>query len=143
MDTRIECLYKIEEMKVCYPLVRQLNPEMTEQEYLQRLPDMIKAGYFQVVVKDENNQVIALSGIWIGTKLYSGKYLEMDNVVVDIHHRSNGMGSVVFEYAEELARKNNCICIMLDAYKENIKAHGFYVRRGFISRGFHFIKKIN
>lgn len=142
METSIERLYKIEEMKEGYRLIRQLNPEVTEKVYLERLTGMIKAGYFQVVVKDKDGQIIALSGIWINTKIYSGKYLEMDNVVVDMLIRSNGVGSVLFEYIEELARENKCDCIMLDAYKENIKAHGFYVRKGFVSRGFHFIKKL-
>lgn len=143
IETTVHCLYKPEEMAEGYRLIRQLNPEITEQEYLQRLPEMVKAGYFQVVLRDKENNIVALSGIWINTKLYSGKYLEMDNVVVDMLVRSNGVGSELFKYAEKLARENNCKCIMLDAYKENIKAHGFYVRKGFVSRGFHFIKKLS
>lgn len=143
MEYTVHCIYKAEEMSEGYRLIRQLNPEITEEEYMQRLPEMVKAGYFQVVLRDNESKLVALSGIWINTKIYSGKYLEMDNVVVDMIQRSSGIGSTLFEYVEELARKNNCQCIMLDAYKENIKAHGFYVRKGFVSRGFHFIKKLS
>lgn len=143
METKIERLYKIEEMKAGYRLIRQLNPEVTEEVYQERLAEMIKAGYFQVAVKDKEGHIIALSGIWINTKIYSGKYLEMDNLVVDMLMRSSGIGSLLFEYVEELAKENNCHCIMLDAYKENIKAHVFYLRKGFVSRGFHFIKKLD
>jgi len=142
METSIERLHTVQNMLPCYSLIRQLNPDITEQEYTQRLPDMVKAGYFQVVVKNKKNDIIALAGIWINTKLYSGKYLEMDNVVVDEKFRSSGLGSMLFEYAEELAHENSCNCVMVDAYKENLKAHAFYVRKGFISRGFHFIKKL-
>lgn len=142
IETTVQCIYKPEEMAEGFRLIRQLNPDITEQEYLQRLPEMVKAGYFQVVVRDQEKNVIALSGIWINTKLYSGKYLEMDNVVVDMLVRSNGIGSILFEYAEKLAQEHECQCIMLDAYKENIKAHAFYVRKGFVARGFHFIKKL-
>lgn len=143
METSIERLYKAEDMKPCYRLIRQLNPDITEQEYMQRLPDMINAGYFQIVVRNKKKDIIALSGIWINTKLYSGKYLEMDNVVVDEKLRSSGIGSALFEYAEELAHEHGCKCVMVDAYKENLKAHAFYVRKGFIARGFHFIKKLS
>lgn len=140
---KVDHIYEVHEMRESYRLIKQLNPEITEEMYLSRLPAMIKAGYSQVIIRDPEDHIIALSGIWINTKIYCGKYLEMDNVVVDMLVRASGVGSILFTHVEEMARKNGCDCIMLDAYKENIRAHGFYVRKGFVSRGFHFIKKLD
>jgi ribosomal protein S18 acetylase RimI-like enzyme len=128
-------------MDTCYFLVKQLSPELTHADYTKYIQQMVKHGYFQLVMKDEE-KIVAVSGIWIATKLYCGKYLEMDNVVVDEGYRSAGLGKILYEKCVEIAKENNCNVIMLDAYKENVRAHEFYEAKGFIKRGFHFIKKL-
>ncbi|MBI3232577.1 MAG: GNAT family N-acetyltransferase, partial [Bacteroidetes bacterium] len=83
---------------------------------------------------------IAVSGYWIGAKLYCGSYLEIDNFVVDEKHRSSGIGKQLIEWLTNEAKAHQCETMMLDAYVENFKAHHFYYREGFIARGFHYIK---
>ena len=83
-----------------------------------------------------------LSGIWISTKIYSGKYLEMDNVVIDASYRSKGIGTLLTDFITKYAVESGCKTMMLDAYLENDKAHAFYERAGFVRRGYHFIKKM-
>jgi hypothetical protein len=36
----------------------------------------------------ENEICIAVTGFWTGTKLWSGKYIEIDNFIVHPEHRS-------------------------------------------------------
>lgn len=129
-------------MGLAFTLIKQLSPEITQEEYTQYISEMVRSDYFQLFIRDEQNKVIAVSGIWIATKLYSGKYLEMDNVVVDENYRSAGLGKRLYEECLTIAKENNCKVIMLDAYKENTRAHEFYEAKGFIKRGFHFIKKL-
>lgn len=143
MKIHFKIVREVEEMLAAFPLIVQLNPEIRMNYYAHSLNEMIKNGYFQVLVMDENKNLIAVSGIWIGTKLYCGKYLEMDNVVVDQHYRSKGIGEELYSYVEQLARENQCNVIMLDAYKENTRAHAFYEKYGFVAKGFHFIKQLN
>lgn len=130
-------------MEEAYPLVIQLSPNVTRHEYTQYIADMVKSGYFQVIMRNEENKAVAVSGIWIATKIYSGKYMEMDNVVVDSAYRSAGLGKLLYEYCLNLANENKCQVIMLDAYMENERAHAFYMEKGFIKRGYHFLKWLN
>jgi len=134
-------LFTPEEMLRHYDLLCQLQTNLKLEEYKNLLPEMIKYGYFQVAVY-ENEKCIGLSGIWISTKLYSGKYLEMDNVIIDKEYRSKGIGKLLTDWCINKAKKNNCKKVMLDAYLENEKAHLFYEREGFVKKGYHFIKDL-
>lgn len=105
------------------------------------LDDMIAHGY-RMVVAVENGQAVGVSGIWVTSKFYCGKYMELDNVVVAASHRSAGIGRMLTDFMTELAVQEGCVTMMLDAYLENEKAHTFYKREGFAPKGYHFIKKI-
>lgn len=129
------------EMLAQFPLLQQLNPNIEYNSCIQMLHDMLANNYKMVGVF-VGEKCVGVSGYWISTKLYSGKYLEMDNVVVDIEHRSAGIGAMLCHYLDNVAKEKNCKMMMLDAYLENESAHRFYIREGYIKRGYHFIKKI-
>ncbi len=142
MEFKFEIIKEAKQMDVSFHLVKQLTPEITVEAYTQYINEMVERGYYQVIVRNDEDNVIGVTGIWIATKLYCGKYMEMDNVVVDEKYRSVGLGKQLYEYCLSIANENNCKVIMLDAYRENIRAHDFYEGKGFIKRGFHFIKKL-
>jgi GNAT superfamily N-acetyltransferase len=135
----IKKLVSIEEMLPQHQLITQLTPALAKDEYERLLKIMVPNNYFQVAVY-ENDRSIAVSGYWLCAKLYSGKYMEIDNFVVADGHRSKGIGKLLTDWLTEEAKANDCKAIMLDAYVENFKAHHFYYREGFIARGFHYIK---
>ena len=124
-----------------FPLVLQLNPKLKKSKYGKMLKDMILHGYRMAGVFHEE-KCVGLSGFWIATKIYSGKYVELDNVVVDKNYRSQGVGKMLCDWIIKEAKKQNCETAMLDAYAENASGHKFYLREGYAIRGFHFIKKI-
>ena len=134
-------LITIPEMLEHLSIIQQLQTSLTLEEYKQLLPEMLSKGYGQVAVFD-NDKCIGISGYWINAKLYSGKYLEMDNVIIDEHYRSKGIGKLLCDWCYTKAKANNCKTVMLDAYVENEKAHRFYEREGFIKRGYHFLKRM-
>jgi ribosomal protein S18 acetylase RimI-like enzyme len=83
---------------------------------------------------------MGLAGFWIGTKLWCGKYLELDNVVVHADFRSKGIGSIMTKYLNQKAIDEDCNMIALDAYTTNFGAQKFYMNHGFVPKGFHFVK---
>jgi|ERR1051326_818513 GNAT superfamily N-acetyltransferase len=130
-----------EEMLLQLPLINQLSPDIKQKDYERMLDEMLSHGYRMVGIFD-GEKCIGISGFWIGTKFYSDKYLEPDNVVIDKNYRSKGIGKLLLDWLTEEAKRNNCKTIMLDAYLENIQGHKFYWREGFVARGFHFLKKL-
>ena len=137
----IRLLTQKAEMAPLYPLIRQLSPKVTEERYLYLLDDMLAHGY-RMVAAYEGENCVGLAGIWTGTKIYSGKYMELDNVVVAETHRSLGIGKMLCDFATALALREGVEMMMLDAYRENYRAHAFYERDGFIRRGFHMLRPI-
>jgi ribosomal protein S18 acetylase RimI-like enzyme len=139
MDIKI--LTQKSEMLPLFHLIQQLSPSVTAENYAIMLEEMIAKDYKMAAVFEEET-CVGLSGFWIATKFYSGKYLEMDNVVVADGHRSKGIGKILCDFLLELAINENVKTIMLDAYLENHKAHAFYEREGFEKRGYHILKRI-
>jgi GNAT superfamily N-acetyltransferase len=86
---------------------------------------------------------VGISGFWSGVKLWSGKYVEIDNFIVHPEHRSKGIGKMMTDYINDKATKAGCTMIVLDAFTGNFTAHRFYYNQGYNPRGFHFIKMLN
>lgn len=135
----IKELTTLEEMTSQLELIRQLYPKMTLQKYESFLKEMIPRNYTQIAVFD-NGKCIGITGCWFSTKLWSGKYLEIDNFVVDEAHRSQGIGKMLTDFVEQKALDLGCTNIVLDAFTTNFKAHRFYYNQGYAPKGFHFVK---
>ncbi|MEJ8758346.1 GNAT family N-acetyltransferase [Pontibacter sp. H259] len=137
----IKELTTLSQMLEQYSLIRQLNPAMELGTYEQLLTQMLPNGYRMVGIFDEDD-CVGLSGFWINTKLYSGKYLEIDNFVVDDRYRSQQLGKQLADWLQAEALQHNCQTIMLDAYTSNHQAHRFYFREGFHIKSYHFYKSL-
>ena len=127
-----------EEMLKNLSVLQDLYPSLTLIEYSSELDLMLPHNYGQVGVF-EGDICLGLSGFWIGTKLWCGKYLELDNIVVSKTQRSQGIGKLMFDFLNKKALENDCTMLSLDSYTTNFKAHKFFYNEGFAPKGFHFI----
>ena len=135
-------LTTVEEMLGNIEVMRFLYPTFTVEKYQSYLTEMIPHNYKQIAVF-ENEVCVAVSGFWSGTKLWSGKYIEIDNFIVHPDHRSKGLGKMMTDYVDELAKETGCTMIVLDAFTGNFTAHRFYYNQGYVPKGFHFLKILN
>jgi GNAT superfamily N-acetyltransferase len=119
-------------------VLQVLYPSLTLAEYDAELDQMLPHNYGQVGVFDGEN-CLGISGFWIGTKLWCGKYLELDNIVVIEKHRSQGIGKLIFDFLHKKAIEHDCTMLSLDSYTSNFKAHKFFYNEGYSPKGFHFI----
>ena len=127
-----------EEMLKNLSVLQDLYPSLTLSEYSSELDLMLPHNYGQVGVF-EGDICLGLSGFWIGTKLWCGKYLELDNIVVSKTQRSQGIGKLIFDFLQKKALENDCTTLSLDSYTTNFNAHKFFYKEGFAPKGFHFI----
>ena len=135
-------LTTIDEMYLQYEIITHLYPNISKETYLNYLREMVPHNYKQLAIF-ENGICVALSGFWTGTKLWSGKYIEIDNFIVHPNHRMLGFGKLLTDYIDQKAKNLGCTMIVLDAFTGNFKAHRFYYNQGYAPKGFHFIKTIN
>jgi len=139
---KLQVLTTVQEMLSQIETIKFLYPNMTIERYEGFLSDMIPKNYKQVAVFD-GETCVGLTGFWFGTKLWTGKYLEIDNFVVHPEYRKKGIGKLLTQFIDEKAKELECTCIVLDAFTGNFVAHKFYYNQGYVPRGFHFIKTID
>jgi ribosomal protein S18 acetylase RimI-like enzyme len=141
--TPFECkeLSTITEMEANFEMIKHLYASMTFDTYQSTLAKMQPHNYKQLAVY-EGTRCVGLSGFWIGYKLWSGKYLEMDHVVVHPEYRSSGVGKIMTSYLTEIAKKEGCAMMALDTYTHNFGAQKFFFNQGFVPKGFHFVKML-
>ena len=135
-------LTTINEMLAEIEILKHLYPTFTIEKYQSYLEEMVPHNYKQLAIYDEG-VCVALTGFWTGIKLWCGKYIEIDNFIVDPNHRSKGLGKMLTDYIDAKAIELGCTMTVLDAYTGNYTAHRFYYNQGFVPKGFHFLKILN
>jgi GNAT superfamily N-acetyltransferase len=139
---KTKVLTTVAEMLQNIEIIRFLYPGFSLEKYESYLKEMVPHNYKQLSVF-ENEICIAVTGFWTGTKLWSGKYIEIDNFIVHPEHRSKGLGKMMADYIDVKAKEEDCSMIVLDAFTGNFTAHRFYYNQGYGPKGFHFVKIIN
>lgn len=135
-------LTTIDEMLNQIDTIKFLYPKITLEKYKSFLSDMLPHNYTQIAVF-ENDVCLGITGCWSATKLWTGKYLEIDNFVVHPEHRSKGIGKILTDFIEQKAINLGCSSIVLDAFTGNFGAHRFYYNQGYAPKGFHFVKVLD
>ena len=125
-------------------LLSQLNPETPPDLVLERFATILAdhSHYHAFGAFTGSGTLVGIASAWIATKVWCGKYLEIDNLVVSNTHRSSGIGSQLIQTLETHARENACNVVVLDSYTSNHPSHRLSHRLGFEIWGFHFIKPI-
>lgn len=131
-----------EDLNAILPLASLLNPSIKPHLLKNRQLEMFQHAHYKCFGLYLSQELIAISSTWSTTRFYSGKQLELDNVVVAPAHRSKGIGNCFMEMIENWAKENNYETIELNSYIENIASHRFYERLSYVKLGHHFQKKI-
>lgn len=139
MNLQIQELSTIAEMLLQIDTMRFLYPNLSVEKYEAYLSEMVPHNYTQIGVF-EGETCVGITGCWSATKLWTGKYLEIDNFVVNPNQRSKGIGKLLTDYIEQKAIDLDCSSIVLDAFTGNFAAHRFYYNQGYGPKGFHFVK---
>lgn len=124
-------------------LLATLNPDTPPDTVHRRLLTVLADHpHYELHGAFDDDRLVGVAGAWIATKIWCGRYLEIDNLVVDPELRSGGIGSLLVNHLEEIARQRDCKIVVLDSYTANRSSHRLYYRLGFEIWGFHFAKPI-
>lgn len=127
-------------METILPLIVQLNKDIPEETLRLRLKQM-QTKDFHCLGAYENNQLVGVAGYWIGFRFWCGKYIDIDNFIVDENHRNKGIGKLLMKKLDQIAQDEKCEISVLDTYTQNHKSHKFYHQENFQIVGFHFFKR--
>ena len=119
-----------------------LNPDKPRELLESRQKEMFKLDAYKCFGFFDGEKLVGLSSLWTTVKLYSGKQLELDNVIIDSRLQSKGYGKIFFDLVETWAKDNDYETIELNTYVQNHRSHKFYFNLGFSIKGYHFQKEI-
>lgn len=122
-------------------LTQQLNPEMDIEVLKSRQKDMFSYENHYCFGCYSDGVLVGVFSGWLTVRLYSGKQLELDNVIIDQSIQSKGFGKQMLDWAENWAKEQGCLSVELNTYVHNSRSHKFYFNQGYSILGYHFVKK--
>jgi len=127
------------EISASFPVLRQLRPHLSEDEYLELVRRMQRSGY-RLAAATENGEVLCAAGFRIVEFLAWGRFLYVDDFVTTEDARSQGQGKRMLDWLASLAREEGCGQLQLDSGVQRHDAHRFYFREGMKISSYHFSK---
>lgn len=141
-EVTIRELKKVEEMLAAFPLFAQGSSHLEETLFQQRLAAMVGQGNYRCIGAYSGSKLGGISGFWIGTQLWCGRYIEADHVVVDRTLRSSGIGTRLMAWIEVEGERAGCNVFRVTMMLGKERTHAFYERNGFFDDGLLMVKAL-
>ncbi len=121
----------------CFPVLSELRPHLQEDAFVDTMTRLAKTTQFQLAYLDDGG-VRAVAGLRIAEWLHTGRYLEIEDLVVASGERSKGYGGILFDWIKQYAIDQNCNQLRLVSGIQREAAHRFYLRKGMIFEAKYF-----
>lgn len=118
-----------QEVTACFAVMSELRPHLSLDSFTALVERMQKNHGYELVYLDDNG-IKAVAGIRIAEWLYTGKYLEIDDLVTTAAARSKGYGAILFDWLANYAREQKCVQVRLVSGVQRADAHRFYLNKG-------------
>lgn len=130
-----------DEIRGIYPFAKLLNPTMEQARFNVLIEQMLGDGYRCAGVLD-GERLIGVCGLWIRSQFFSGRTVELDNLVLLDDYKNQGHGRALMRWVEDLGRTEGCEKGWLKTYVGNTPSHRFYYNQGYDIVGFGFLKDL-
>jgi GNAT superfamily N-acetyltransferase len=127
-----------DEIQACHPVMFQLRPHVSADEFLPRIRRQQAGGYHLAALRD-GGRVVAVGGYRYAECLSSGRYMYVDDLVTDAAVRSAGHGGAMLDWLVAQARAADCDSFLLDSGVQRFGAHRFYLQKRMEIRAHHFV----
>lgn len=130
-----------EQIRRCYPVMQQLRPHLTEQDFVAQVLRQQQEG-FLLAGLEEAQEVKAVAGYRLQEMLAHGRILYVDDLITLEEERSRGWGRQLFAWLVQEAKAHECAKLQLDSGTFRHGAHRFYFRQGMHISSYHFDLKL-
>lgn len=130
------------EIEKCFSVILELRPHLVKESFLKLVRNMENEGFMLAYI-EENDEVVSVAGYRIGTSLFMGKHLYVDDLVTLETKRSKGYGERMISWLRTFAQKNKCQYFHLDSGTQRHSAHKFYFREGLTIASYHFSEELS
>ncbi|HDR7778289.1 TPA: GNAT family N-acetyltransferase [Bacillus tropicus] len=132
----------IDDIDALCSLTKELKGSSISYEDMSNRLQFVQMSPFDFLyVYEEEETIFGLLGFRIRENLEDvTRYGEISIISVDSTIRRKGIGQVLMDYAEQLAKKHNCIGTWLVSGIKRVEAHPFYKKLGYEVNGYRFVK---
>jgi GNAT superfamily N-acetyltransferase len=138
MSTEISLAKTPDEIADTWPVMHQLRPHLDAEAYVAQVLRLQTERDFKLARMVVDGTVVAVAGLRFGEWLPGGRYLEIEDFVTCEAYRSQGYGSVFFDWIAALGRETDCRHLRLTSAVHREAAHRFYRRKGMSLGAYYF-----
>jgi GNAT superfamily N-acetyltransferase len=132
----------IDDIDALCSLTKELKGSLISYEDMNNRLQFVQMSPFDFLyVYEKEETIFGLLGFRIRENLEDvTRYGEISIISVDSTIRRKGVGQVLMDYAEQLAKKHNCVGTWLVSGAKRLEAHPFYKKLGYEVNGYRFVK---
>lgn len=131
------------EIAELFDVMVKLRPHLVRSDFTRLIKHLMDTQNYWLAGYWENGRVLGAAGCRIGEWLHTGKYLEIEELVVAEEARSKGIGKRLLSWAEERAREEGCNQVRLVSGVTRADAHRFYERENMAFEARYYSKTIS
>ncbi|KEK25098.1 GNAT family N-acetyltransferase [Bacillus gaemokensis] len=138
------CIRKatVNDIEALCSLTKELKGSSISHKDMQNRLQFVEMSPFDFLyVYEEEDKIFGFLGFRIRENLEDvTRYGEISIISVDPTIRRKGIGQILMDYAEQLAKDHNCIGTWLVSGIQRTEAHPFYKKLGYEVNGYRFVK---
>ncbi|OAE10949.1 GCN5 family acetyltransferase [Pseudomonas simiae] len=136
METEADCI-------ASFTLMQQLRPHLTDAiSFAEQVQRQRQNGYHLLAAR-EHGRVIGLAGYRLTENTLYGRFIYVDDLVVDAALQRRRLGEQLLERVREETRARGYRYLVLDTGLHMVLAQRFYFRQGLLPRGMHFSQDLS
>ncbi len=139
----IDEIIENDDIVAVYPLMSILRHHLPDAvAFVAQVQRQAQAGYHLAGFR-RNQQWRGLIGFRLGENLLYGRFLYVDDLVVEPSSQNSGIGKSLIEYVRKYALRFDCANLVLDTGLYMPYAQRFYYRQGLLAKGMYFVESLH
>ena len=136
METEGDCI-------ASFPIMQQLRPHLTDASAFAAQIQRQRENGYHLLAAREHGQVIGLAGYRMTENTLYGRFIYVDDLVVDATLQRRRLGEQLLDRVRQQARALGYRYLVLDTGMHMALAQRFYFRQGLLPLGMHFSEDLN
>jgi ribosomal protein S18 acetylase RimI-like enzyme len=126
-----------------FAVMQQLRPHLSDATAFAEQVQRQRQNGYRLLAARENGQVIGLAGYRLTENTLYGRFIYVDDLVVDATLQRRRLGEQLLDRVREETRARGYRWLVLDTGMHMALAQRFYFRHGLLPKGMHFSQDLS
>lgn len=126
-----------------FAVMQQLRPHLTDATAFAAQIQRQRQNGYRLMAARENGQVIGLAGYRLTENTLYGRFIYVDDLVIDAALQRRRLGEQLLDHVREETRARGYRWLVLDTGMHMALAQRFYFRQGLLPLGMHFSQDLS